>query len=91
MVQSQKTLQLIIVTALTSILLLLYVYLPYPPSRWTRLAFVGLPLVVGLGFEAWLYHQSRILTRPIRLALWVSFLYFWEFLSLFLALAVHGT
>jgi hypothetical protein len=91
MVQSQKIVQLLIVTALPSILLLLYIYLPYPPSRWTRFAFIGLPLVVGVGFEAWLYHQSRTLTHPIRLALWVGILYLWEFLSLLLALAVHGT
>ena len=91
MVRSHKLVEMGVVTGLTIIWILIYIDLPYPPSRWNILAAIGIPLAVALSFEAFRYSRGGLPRRFLEFLLWLSFLFVWEFVSVGIALAIHGT
>jgi hypothetical protein len=91
MIQSHKLVQMGLVTGLTALWILIYIDLPYPPSRWNLLAAVGIPSAVALSFETFRRVRGSGLGRLGRFFLWLGFLFVLEFVSVALALAIHGT
>jgi hypothetical protein len=91
MVRSHKLVEMGVVTGLTIIWILIYIDLPYPPSRWNLLATIGIPSAVALGFEAFKHSKGGRPARLLGFLFWLSFLLVWEFVSVGIALIIHGT
>ena len=91
MAHAHKLVQMGVVTGLTIFWMLIYIDLPYPPSRWNLLATIGIPSAVALGFETFRYSSGERSRRILRFLFWLGFLFVWEFVSVGIALAIHGT
>lgn len=88
---SLKLIQLAVVTGLTVVWVLILIDQPYPPSRWNLLFALGMPFTVATVFALIARRNDGRPVRLIGLFLWIALLCGWEFLSVIVALAVHGT